>query len=185
MNSHIVKYPNKILRETCVEFNFDDPENELEILTKALKMSCMLLNGYGLAAPQLGIAERLFFISPLISNSRPNFFFNPVIRDTEGESQYKEGCLSIPNVWAWVKRPNRYIIEAYNENNEKFELVAENVSDDPYWTAILHEYDHLDGKLFIDHLDPFEKRKVQKSINKLRSKKNSSNTKTSHRGKRK
>ena len=101
--------------------------------------------GVGLAAPQVGILKRIFVID--VTGEDPFVFINPEILETDGEQTGYEGCLSVPGKSGMVTRPNFVRVRALDENMEEFELEAEELMA----RAILHEYDHLDGILFVDH----------------------------------
>jgi peptide deformylase len=114
--------------------------------------------GIGLAAPQVGRNER-FFVVRLSEEDEPFYFFNPqIIGTSEKLSSYDEGCLSIPETWAKVKRPALVTIQAWNRRGRPFTIEAEGLLA----TVIQHEYDHLNGKLFIDYLSDRKKDKIAK-----------------------
>ena len=95
-------------------------------------------NGVGLAGPQIGILKRIIVID-LYDDKGPIKLINPVIIKEKGKHEVEEGCLSFPNQYGKIVRPEEVTIEALNENGEK---------------AICHEIDHLDGILFIDKILP-------------------------------
>lgn len=100
-------------------------------------------NGVGLAAPQIGVLKRMFVIDVgegLIE------FINPVILETSGEQFGEEGCLSVPNKYGDVRRPNYAKMRAQDRNGNYFEVEGSELMA----RAMLHENDHLDGKLYID-----------------------------------
>ena len=100
-------------------------------------------NGVGLAAPQVGILKRIFVIDigeGLIE------FMNPVIVATEGEQFGEEGCLSVPNKYGNVRRPNYVKMRAQDRHGNFFEVEGTELMA----RAMLHENDHLDGKLYVD-----------------------------------
>lgn len=104
-------------------------------------------DGVGLAAPQVGILQRIFVID-VYDDYGLRVFINPEILEVSGSQMGEEGCLSIPNEFEDVERPNYVKVKALNEKGEEFilegtELLAR---------AILHENDHLEGKLFIDYV---------------------------------
>jgi peptide deformylase len=103
--------------------------------------------GVGLAAPQVGRSER-FFVTK-IEGDKGRVFINPVItRTSEGLAMIEEGCLSIPGLYADVKRPAEITVQAYNEKGRPFSMDA----DGFLARVIQHELDHLDGQLFIDRV---------------------------------
>ena len=109
-------------------------------------------DGIGLAGPQIGLSERIFVVH--IRGDTPRVFINPSIIETSQETmKFEEGCLSIPGIYTDVVRPKEVKIQAWNENGRPFILEAAGILA----RVILHEYDHLDGILFIDRI-PEQKR---------------------------
>ncbi len=112
-------------------------------------------NGIGLAGPQVGLAQRLFVVQ--IEGDVPRVFINPSIVGTSPEvSDYEEGCLSIPGMYAEVTRAAMVTVQAWNERGRPFTLDAEGLLA----RVILHEYDHLEGTLFIDRLSEPKRNKI-------------------------
>jgi peptide deformylase len=108
--------------------------------------------GVGLAANQVGVARRVAVID---ADGTRFAMVNPVIVEAEGRATVEEGCLSIPEVFGDVTRPERVVLEALDRDGQAFRLAAEGLIA----RAIQHELDHLDGILFLDHLG-LMKRKV-------------------------
>lgn len=106
-------------------------------------------NGVGLAAPQIGILKRMLVID-LYDDNGPIKIINPKIIKEKGTQEVEEGCLSFPNQYAKIVRPEEIVIEALNENGDKIKIKAK----DLLAQAISHEIDHLDGILFVDKLIP-------------------------------
>lgn len=104
-------------------------------------------DGVGLAAPQIGILKRMFVID-VYDDEGLRVFINPEILETKGSQIGEEGCLSVPGEMADVDRANYVKVKALNEKGQEFILEAEELLA----RAILHEYDHLEGTLFIDHV---------------------------------
>ncbi len=104
-------------------------------------------DGVGLAAPQVGILKRIFVVDT--TGEDPMVFINPEIIETDGEQRGYEGCLSVPGKSGMVTRPNYVKVRALDENLEEFELEAEELLA----RAILHEYDHLDGHLYVERVE--------------------------------
>lgn len=101
-------------------------------------------NGVGLAAPQVGIRKRIVIVD--VTGEDPVALINPVILEKDGEQTGYEGCLSVPGKTGIVTRANHVIVEAYNENMEKFTIEAEELMA----RALQHEIDHLDGVMYVD-----------------------------------
>lgn len=106
-------------------------------------------NGVGLSAVQVGILKRLVVID-LYDEKGPIKLVNPVIIKTKGEQEVEEGCLSFPNQYARLIRPEEVVAEALDENGKKVKIKAKGLLAQ----AVCHELDHLDGVLFIDHMIP-------------------------------
>jgi peptide deformylase len=111
--------------------------------------------GVGLAGPQVGLMKRLFVVH--IERDTPRVFINPTITMTsQVQVKYEEGCLSIPGIYADVTRPESIQVQAWNERGRPFTLDAEGILA----RVILHEYDHLEGTLFIDRLSEPKRNKI-------------------------
>lgn len=141
---NIRKYGDDVLRKKCREVEKID--KRLLILIKDMLETMYEADGVGLAAPQVGILKRLFVID---IGDGPLVFINPEIIETSGKQIDEEGCLSLPGKMEEVMRPNYVRARALNEKGEEFEIEAEELLA----RAILHEYDHLNGTLFIDRVD--------------------------------
>ena len=107
-------------------------------------------DGVGLAAVQVGILKRVVVIDTYEEGSPVYVFINPEIIETKGLREVEEGCLSFPNKFAKVKRPEKVILKALDENGEEIEIKAEGLLAQ----AICHEVDHLNGEVFIDKIIP-------------------------------
>ena len=113
-------------------------------------------NGIGLAAIQVGVLKRVAVIDldPGGPKSKQLFLVNPRIVEASGElSTYHEGCLSVPEVWDDVKRPARLTVEYTDEHGAKQTVTADGL----FATCLQHEIDHLNGRLFIDHLSKLKR----------------------------
>lgn len=155
----IVKIGDDILRRKCrpVE-KFDDA---LRLLTYAMLETLVEAEGVGLAAPQVGVDGRFFVVD--IRDGRQYVFINPEILETsEEQGPYEEGCLSIPGVYHNVMRPVRVKVHAQDEYGRAFVLDADGLLA----RVIQHENDHLEGRLFIDHLSDEERAKLLRSYEK-------------------
>ncbi len=126
-------------------------------------------SGIGLAAPQVGKSWRLFVIDTLQASEDADglkgVFIHPEIVETSAEEvEYEEGCLSIPDVYGSVLRPQRvrlrYMDEHLQWHERDFDGVAARV--------IQHEYDHLEGRLFTDLLKPLKRARIQKKLDAIR-----------------
>jgi len=122
-------------------------DEELATLVEHMFETMKLGKGVGLAAPQVGLAQRLFVMQ--IDGDKQRVFINPEIVETSVElDSFEEGCLSIPGVYADLERPAEIRVQAWNERGRRFVLGA----DGFLARVIQHELDHLDGVLFTDRL---------------------------------
>lgn len=140
---NIRKFGDDVLRKRCREV--EEIDNRLLTLIEDMKETMYDADGVGLAAPQVGILKRLFVVD---IGDGPLVFINPEIVETSGSQIDEEGCLSLPGETEEVMRPNYVRARALNEKGEEFEIEAEGLLA----RAILHEYDHLNGTLFIDRV---------------------------------
>ncbi|MDR3593253.1 peptide deformylase [Clostridium sp.] len=140
---NIREYGDDVLRKKCREI--DKLDDRLLTLIRDMKETMYDADGVGLAAPQVGILKRVFVVD---IGDGPLVFINPEIIETSGSQTDEEGCLSLPGETKEVMRPNYVRARALNEKWEEFEIEAEELLA----RAILHEYDHLNGTLFIDRV---------------------------------
>jgi peptide deformylase len=157
----IVTLGDDVLRQTGTRVEeFDD---NLRRLIDDM-YAAMRGEGIGLAAPQVGVLKRMFICQP--QGQQLWVFINPEITLTSEEvSDYEEGCLSIPGIWADVKRPDQVQVQAYNEKGRPFRVDADGLLA----RVIQHELDHLNGVLFIDHLSERKRQKALKEYDKKQS----------------
>lgn len=104
--------------------------------------------GVGLAAPQVGVLKRVFIID---LGDRMIEAVNPEIVKASGKQRDIEGCLSCPNQWGYVTRPKHCVLRAYNRKGEQYELKLSDIDA----RCACHEYDHLEGQLFLRLVDEF------------------------------
>jgi peptide deformylase len=121
--------------------------------------------GIGLAATQVDTHERFMVIDVTEEREQPLVFVNPVIRNRSAELRvHQEGCLSIPGIFADITRADGIEVEAFDRHGKPFVLQIDGLLA----TCIQHEVDHLDGKLFIDHLSSLKREMALKKYAKLR-----------------
>ena len=128
---------------------------ELRTLVADMFETMRAADGVGLAAPQVGRSERLCVVEV---GDVAVALFNPEIVAREGKIKWEEGCLSIPEVFGWVERSAYVKVRAMGVDGEMLELEGRELLA----VCIQHEIDHLDGKLFIDHLSFLNRRKAMK-----------------------
>lgn len=153
----ITEYPEQVLAEVgkpVTEF-----DEALEALCADMFETMYEAEGVGLAAPQIGLNLRLFVMD---CEGIKLIAANPEIAATDGEQSSQEGCLSVGKVPAVVIRPAKVTLKAQNEKGEWFEREAEGYAA----RCFMHETDHCDGKLFIDHLPKMRREMIVKSFKK-------------------
>ena len=146
----IVKYPHPALRHKSKELRRVD--GELKRIVREMFNLMYEQKGVGLAANQVDLPYR-FFITNLEGDpaKAPEYvFLNPVISRRSGTVEAEEGCLSFPEIYAPVKRSEKILLSAYNLDGEEVNYELNGF----FARAVQHEYDHLDGVLFIDRLSP-------------------------------
>ena len=159
----IVKYGQEVLEQIgkpVTEFNSD-----LEKLVADMFVTMYAAQGVGLAGPQIGLSLRLCVID-LTSGQDPKaklVLANPVIVSVEGQQAEDEGCLSLPDIRAKTRRPLRVTVRAQDLHGEEFTLPGEGLLA----RAFCHETDHLDGKLFIQHLTRLKRDSIKRKVRKL------------------
>jgi len=119
--------------------------------------------GVGLAAPQVGINSRIFVID---IGEGPVAFVNPKIIKKSGSSELEEGCLSIPEINVDIKRAEKILVKYTNEDNQQVEKIFEDLMA----RIILHENDHLNGRLIVDFLSLSARLKMRKKLIELKNK---------------
>lgn len=150
MTRTIVTAPDPILRQRSEDVADPSAEAVRKLLTD-LKETCVAADGIGLAAPQIGVAQRVVVIR--LRGHPPYGLVNPeVIWASKGTSALDEGCLSIPNVIVRVTRPTKVRVRALDEGGKQLELRAE----DLHAKVIQHEIDHLNGVLITDYQQSVE-----------------------------
>ena len=173
MKLKIVEYPDKRLKSKSVKVeNFD---SNLHKLLDAMNPMMINTNGIGLAAIQVGVAQKILILNiPDEDGEQPveNLIemINPVISELKGESTYQEGCLSVPEFYEDINRYATLHVNYQDREGNTKELQAEGLLS----IAIQHEVDHLNGILFIDKLPSSKRRKFDKEYKKMLKEKKSS-----------
>lgn len=146
----IITYGDELLRQKAEKIEKID--DEIVNLSKRMLEIIKQDKGIGVAGPQIGVMKRIFVVH--VEGDEERIFINPSLLETSHEtSKYEEGCLSVPGIYAQVVRSQTIKIQAWNERGRPFTLEASGLLA----RVILHEYDHLEGVLFLDHL-PEKKR---------------------------
>jgi peptide deformylase len=154
----ITMYGDPVLRQKAGEL---EKGTDVKQLVEDMFETMHNANGIGLAAPQIGKSIRLFIVDGTIMDDEPamadfkKVFINPIILEENGTPwEYEEGCLSIPNIREKISRLERLSIRYYDLD---WKLVEEQY-DGLKARIIQHEYDHIEGKMFVDYLTPLRKR---------------------------
>ncbi len=162
-------YGCPVLRKKAKEISTD--YKDLNILIENMFETMEKANGVGLAAPQIGLAERIFVVDgsgeaeefPELKDFR-KVFINPKITNRSGKNvSMTEGCLSLPNISESVNRPTEITVEYYDENLEHHIETYKGYAA----RIIQHEYDHLEGVLFIDKISPIRKRLIKSKLSSM------------------
>ena len=169
----IVSYGSSVLKKTAKEITSDYPN--LSELIANMWETMYAANGVGLAAPQIGLSIRVFLIdaSPFVDkenmsvkeietiNTFKKVFINPKIISEEGKLwDFNEGCLSIPEVREDISRKEEILINFFDENFELQKLKLNGLAA----RVVQHEYDHIEGVLFTDHLSSLKKRLIKNRL---------------------
>lgn len=167
-------YGDAILREQTqdVEANSDDLQELIDNMIDTMRGAA----GIGLAAPQVGRAERLFVVdlTPMFDDftdeeiagfpPQPMVFINPeIVWESQEETEFEEGCLSIPDLRELVTRPESIEIEYLDRHLELQTLAVDSLLA----RVIQHEYDHLDGILFVDHISAFRRGLLRRRLREM------------------
>jgi len=154
----IIMYGDPVLRQRASDLEHG---TDVHQLIEDMYETMHNASGIGLAAPQIGKSIRLFVVDGTIIDDEPamadfkKVFINPVMIEEAGEPwEYEEGCLSIPNIREKVTRKENLTIKYYDANW----VLHEEQYDGMKARIIQHEYDHIEGKMFVDYLTPLKKR---------------------------
>ena len=172
----IVAYGNPVLKQVADEITSDYPD--LSELIENMWETMYAAHGVGLAAPQIGLSIRLFVIDASLFVDEEEMdqeeidtlkglkkvFINPIIEEEQGELwSFNEGCLSIPDVREDVSRKEEIVVSYVDENFTPQQLKLNGLAA----RVVQHEYDHIQGVLFTDHLSPLKKRLIKKRLTSI------------------
>ena len=163
----IYLYGSEVLRARAQEADLSRKEELTQLITD-LKDTLAKADGCGLAAPQIGVSQRVLIVDGTVMADVYDYLadfkrvmINPVvIEESEKKCEFNEGCLSIPGIYADVQRPESMTVRYYNEN---FEEVTE-MFDRFACRMIQHEMSHLDGVVFTDLVAPIRKKMLSKKL---------------------
>lgn len=154
----IVMYGDPVLRQRAANI---EPGTDIKALVEDMFETLEAANGIGLAAPQIGKSVRLFIVDgtgleeePGMESFRKVFVNAEMIEELGSAWEFEEGCLSIPNIRERISRKAQLRIRYFDENWNRFEDTYDGMKA----RIIQHEYDHIEGKMFVDYLTPLKKR---------------------------
>jgi peptide deformylase len=159
----IIEYPEPLLRLKAKKVeSFDE---ELKSLVEDMAETMYDAPGIGLAAPQVAESIRLIVVDTTVAGEEQEYLYlvNPEIVSHEGHQVDEEGCLSVPEIVAQVKRFKKVTVSYQDKEGTPRELTTE----DRFAVILQHEIDHLDGILFIDHLSPLKRNLYKKKRRKM------------------
>ncbi|KAI4839322.1 peptide deformylase [Plasmodium brasilianum] len=161
----IVVYPHGILRQKCEEVVYFD--DNLKTLVRSMFNIMYDSKGIGLSAPQVNINKRIIVWNALYEKRREEnerVFINPsIVEQSLIKTKSTEACLSLPNIEGKVERPSIVSVSYYDLNGNKHLKILKGIHS----RVFQHEYDHLNGVLFIDRLTQSEKQKIRAKLNEL------------------
>lgn len=160
----IVKYGDPVLRE--ISSKVEQIDQGIKDLVSDMTDTLKAASGLGLAAVQIGELKRIFIVdlAAIDPTASLKVYINPEILETsDNEVEMEEGCLSFPGIYQKIFRPERVRIRATGLDGKVFEESLDGLTA----RAVLHEYDHVEGKLFIDYLSPIAKTLLRGKLKKL------------------
>ena len=166
----VFAFGQPVLKKRATDINKD--YEGLESLINNMWETMYAAHGVGIAAPQIGVSVRLFIIDSIQimeeekkAEGIKKVFINAQIIEETGELwSYEEGCLSIPNIRGEVERQQKVRIQYLDENFEKHDEIYEGINA----RVIQHEYDHIEGVLFVEKLKPLKKKLIQRKLNDIK-----------------
>jgi len=156
----ILVYPDQRLRKVAKPVAKVD--DEIRELIKNMFETMYDANGIGLAATQVDVHKQVIVMDLSEERNEPRVLINPTVIEKDGEHIYDEGCLSVPEYYAPVKRAETIKLTALDEQGEIYELEAQGLLA----VCIQHEIDHLLGKVFVDYLSRLKQDRVRKKLTK-------------------
>ncbi|MBL4672662.1 MAG: peptide deformylase [Arenicella sp.] len=154
----ILVYPDQRLRTVAKPVEAVD--DSIRLLVKDMTETMYDANGIGLAATQVDVHKQVIVMDLSDERNQPRVLINPTINEQDGEQEHDEGCLSVPEYYAPVKRAESIIITALDEQGEIYQLEAEGLLA----VCIQHEMDHLAGKVFVDYLSRLKQDRIKKKL---------------------
>ncbi len=156
----ILRYPDTRLRKKAKKVEHVD--DEIRRIVDDMFETMYKAPGIGLAATQVDIHQQIVVMDVSDNHDEPLCFINAELLEEEGSEESEEGCLSVPEYYAKVKRAEKVKVQALNQQGESFEMEADGLLA----VCIQHELDHLQGKVFVDYLSPLKQSRVRKKLEK-------------------
>ncbi len=156
----ILEYPDTRLRKKAALVKAFD--SQLQIQIDDMFETMYAAPGIGLAATQVNIHKQLFIVDVSEGKNSPLVFINPEIVELIGVEEMEEGCLSFPGIYAKVERADELRIKALDREGKPFEMDADGLLA----VCIQHEFDHIQGKLFVDYLSALKRERIRKKLEK-------------------
>jgi len=157
------KYGDPVLRKKAEEIPSID--GEIRKLASDMLETLKSIGGIGLAGNQVGVAKRIFVIdrTHIDGEDQPIILVNPELLESSGDQVIEEGCLSAPGIYEDVTRPLKVKVRGLNLEGVKIQIESQGLMS----RALLHEIDHLNGVLFIDHLSTIKRKLLGKKLRKI------------------
>lgn len=154
----ILEFPDPRLRTKAKPVTKVD--DKVRKLTDDMLETMYEAPGIGLAATQVNVHQRIVVIDVSEDKSQPLVLINPEYDVLEGEQDYEEGCLSVPGYYETVTRAQKIRLKALNRDGEPYEMECDGILS----ICIQHELDHLEGKLFVDHISKLKRERIRKKL---------------------
>ena len=159
----LVKYPNEKLKTKCYPVRDEANWDEVRTIADRMHLTMRVFKGIGLSAPQIGLKLQIFVMNMTGIEKDLQVVINPKILSKRGKISCKEGCLSFPGIEIVVERSETIEVEYQNEWNEKIKRELNGIEA----VCFQHEFDHLNGELFIDKVSSLKKKIALKKFKKL------------------
>jgi peptide deformylase len=156
----ILQYPDERLHKVAKKVAHVDEATRK--LVRDMAETMYAAPGVGLAATQVDVHERIIVIDVSETHDQLRVFINPEIIASSGESDYEEGCLSVPGIYETVCRAEKITVRALDEKGETYTLDAEGLLA----VCIQHEMDHLIGKVFVEYLSQLKQTRIRAKLKK-------------------
>ena len=157
---NILKYPDERLHTVAKPVG--EIDERIRTLVTDMTETMYEARGIGLAATQVNVHERVVVMDLSEERNELRVFINPTITVKEGETTYEEGCLSVPGIYDTVTRAERITVEALDIDGKPFKLEADGLLA----ICVQHELDHLNGKVFVEHLSALKQNGIKTKLKK-------------------